>query len=455
MYIKLKNKIEHFFDVTLAKDVHQFKPAIIAIQDEPASPAGRLVAWTLCLIIFIAIVWSCIAKIDIIATATGQIVPVGNTKVVQSHIDATIRTIKIKEGDFVKKGDLLIELDDESYTSEKESLEKMLAAETVKYNRANAMLNYLDKKVVEKLVLVDGRSISPRIQEMLYEQEYKDLESSLIMLKEMIDQKKYELESVVNNINHYKQTVNLTEIRAKKFKGLLEQKVSSELEYMEFDEKRIREKNELNSLISRERQTNANIKELEEKVKYTVIENKKRQLTTLEESFNNINKLKEEINKNEIMIKYSKIISPVDGYIQELKFHTIGGVMEQAQEILKIVEDKSDIEVETMILSKDIGFVHRGMEVAIKVDSFLFTKYGLVHGTVINISEDAIKDEKMGLVYKTKIKLNEKTVHVEGKEIDLSYGMGVTSEIKTGTRTVMEFFLSPIMKKMNESINER
>lgn len=155
------------------------------------------------------------------------------------------------------------------------------------------------------------------------------------------------------------------------------------------------------------------------------------------------------------MIKYSKIISPVDGYIQELKFHTIGGVMEQAQEILKIVEDKSDIEVETMILSKDIGFVHRGMEVAIKVDSFLFTKYGLIHGTVINISEDAIKDEKMGLVYKTKIKLNEKTVHVEGKEIDLSYGMGVTSEIKTGTRTVMEFFLSPIMKKMNESINER
>jgi len=455
LYIKLKNKIEHFFDVTLAKDVHQFKPAIIAIQDEPASPAGRLVAWTLCLIILIAIVWSCLAKIDIIATATGQIVPVGNTKVVQSHIDATIRTIKIKEGDFVKKGDLLIELDDESYTSEKESLEKMLAAETVKYNRANAMLNYLDKKVVEKLVLVDGRSISPRIQEMLYEQEYKDLESSLIMLKEMIDQKKYELESVVNNINHYKQTVNLTEIRAKKFKGLLEQKVSSELEYMEFDEKRIREKNELNSLISRERQTNANIKELEEKVKYTVIENKKRQLTTLEESFNNINKLKEEINKNEIMIKYSKIISPVDGYIQELKFHTIGGVMEQAQEILKIVEDKSDIEVETMILSKDIGFVHRGMEVAIKVDSFLFTKYGLVHGTVINISEDAIKDEKMGLVYKTKIKLNEKTVHVEGKEIDLSYGMGVTSEIKTGTRTVMEFFLSPIMKKMNESINER
>lgn len=455
LYKGLKNKIYHFFDVSLAKDVHQFKPSIVAIQDDPASPAGRIVAWILCLIILSAIIWSCIAKIDIIATATGQIVPVGSTKVVQSHIDATIKKINIKEGDFVRKGDLLIELDDENYTSEKESLEKMLAAENVKYNRANAMLSYLDNKVIEKLTLVTGKSISPRIQEMLFEQEYKDLESSLSMLKELIDQKKYELESVVNNISHYKQTVNLTEIRAKKFKGLLDQKVSSELEYMEFDEKRIREKNELNSLMSRERQTKANIKELEEKVKYTVIENKKRQLSTIEESFNNINKITEEINKNEILIKYSKIISPVNGYIQELKFHTTGGVMEQAQEILKIVEDKSDIEVETMVLSKDIGFVHKGMDVAVKVDSFLFTKYGLVHGTVINISEDAIKDEKMGLVYKTKIKLKEKSVNVDGNKINLSYGMGVTSEIKTGTRTVMEFFLSPIIKKMNESINER
>jgi hemolysin D len=455
LYIGLKNKIEHFFDVSLAKDVHQFKPSIVAIQDDPASPAGRIVAWTLCLIILTAIIWSCIAKIDIIATATGQIVPVGNTKVIQSHIDATIKNINIKEGDFVKKGDLLIELDDERYSSEKESLEKMLAAENVKYNRANAMLNYIDRKVIEKLPLVEFQSISPRLQEMLFEQEYRDLDSSVSMLNEMIDQKKYELESVVNNINHYKQTVNLTEIRAKKFKGLLDQKVSSELEFMEFEEKRIREKNELNTLISREKQTAANIKELNEKVKYTIIENKKRQLATIEESFNNINKVKEEINKNEILIKYSKITSPVNGYIQELKFHTIGGVMEQAQEVLKIVEDKSDIEVETMVLSKDIGFVHKGMEVAIKVDSFLFTKYGLVHGTVTNISEDAIKDEKMGLVYKTKIKLKEKTVHVDGKEIDLSYGMGVTSEIKTGTRTVMEFFLSPIIKKMNESINER
>lgn len=455
IYKKIKSAIEHFFDVTLARDVHQFKPSVVAIQEEPASPSGRIVAWILCLIILSTIIWSCIAKIDIIATSQGQIVPIGSTKVIQSHIDATINKIYIKEGDYVEKGDVLIDLDNETYVSEKKSLEKLLTAEKIKYNRSYSMLNYIDKGIIDPPKLENENGLSIEMQKLLFEEEYKDLKSSLMILKEGLEQKKYELESIKNNIQHYKQTLTIIESRAKRIKTLLDQKASSEMEFMEFEEKRIREQNELNTLSSKEKQIKSNIIEIEQKISYTIIENKKKQLSTLEESFNNINKITEDLNKNEVFMKYSKIVAPVNGYVQELKFHTNGGVMEQAQEILKIVEDKSDIEVETLVLSKDIGFVEKDMNVAIKVDSFLFTKYGLVHGKVINISEDAIKDEKLGLVYKTKIKLNEKTISIDGKSIELSYGMGVTTEIKTGTRTVIEFFLSPIMKTMNESINER
>jgi len=454
-YKYIKNKIEHFFDVTLTKDIHQFKPAIVAIQDEPASPVGRLIAWILCLIILISIIWSCFARIDIISTSQGQIVPIGNTKVIQSHIDATINKIYIKEGDFVKKGDILIDLDSDMYRSEKSALMKTLSSEQIKYNRAFAMLKYIDKGIIENPKSEKTEGLSIEMQNLLFEEEYKDLQSSLMILKEGLEQKKYELESSKDNAKHYQQTLKIIENRVSRIKSLRDQKVSSEMEFMEYEEKRIREQNELNNLLSRSKQLKANINEIQQKISYTTIENKKRQLSILEESFNNINKIKEDLIKNDVMIKYSQIIAPVSGYVQELKFHTNGGVMEQAQEILKIVEDKSDIEVETLVLSRDIGFVEKGMDVALKIDSFLFTKYGLVHGKVINISEDAIKDEKLGLVYKTKIQLKEKFIKIDGKIVPLSYGMGVTSEIKTGTRTVMEFFLSPIIKKMNESINER
>jgi hemolysin D len=454
-YKKLKNNIKEFLDKNINKDLNQFKPAIVEIQDEPASPTGRIVAWSICSLILIAIVWSSLAEIDIIATAQGKIVPVGNTKIVQSHIDGTINKIYVKDGDFVKKDDLLLDINSDVYIAEKSALEKSLFAENIKYNRSKAMINYLANKENKELETIPNAYLSTEMQIMLFEQEYRDLESNLAMLEDSLTQKKHELENVKINISNYKKTVALTEIRSKKIQGLLEQKISSEMEFMEFEEKRIKEINDLESLKSKEKQLIANIKELNEKITYAKIENKKKHLVTIEESLNNINRIKEDINKNEVMIRYSRIYSPVNGYIQEMKFHTVGGVLEQAQEILKIVEDKSDIEVEALISSRDIGFIENGMDVAIKVDTFLFTKYGLVHGKITNISGDAITDEKLGLVYKTKIKLNEKFIKVDNKKVQLSYGMSVTSEIKTSKRTVLEFFLSPITKALNESVKER
>lgn len=455
MIRKIREKFENFIDNNLSSDIHEFKPAIVEIQDQPISPAGRFISWIFCLIILIAFVWSYFAKIDIIATSQGKIVPIGSTKIVQSSYDGMIKSINIKEGKFVKKGELILEFDNESYKSENESLEKSLASEKVKYNRAMNLIKYYENKKIIELPIVKEKTISPKMQKMLFEQEYKDFESSVAMLKESLIQKTHELENIKSSMLNYKDTLKINELRAKKYKGLMEQKISSEIEYLNFEERRIREKNEYEALINKQKQVESNILELKEKIQFELIENKKKQLLVAEESFNNMNKLEEDINKNNLMIKYSQIKSPVNGFIQELNVHTIGGVLEKGQEILKIVEENSDIEIETYILSKDIGFIQKGMEVEIKVDSFLFTKYGIVKGIVDNISEDAIQDEKMGLVYKTKIKMLDKEMNIEGKKIKLSYGMSITSEIKTGTRTVLEFFLSPITKALDESVKER
>lgn len=455
LYEKLKNKVEIFFDKTLITDIHQFKPSIVEVQDSPASPFGRAVAWILCLIIFIAILWSCMANIDIIAVSQGKIVPVGNTKIIQSNIDGTIKSIKVKDGSYVKKGDILIELDTESLSADLNSLIKQFEAESVKLRRSNSMLLYIDKGLIEKPKYEDLKSINNEMQQLLFIEEYKDLESSLNMLQDSLNQKNHELNNINKNIEHYTKTLDMMKDRSRRIKILLDKDMASKMEYMEFEEKQIREQNELDNLNSKKNQTLSIINEIKEKIIFTKIENKKKHLLQVEESFNLINRINEEIQKNKVVTKYSNIKAPVSGIVQELKFHTVGGVIEMAQEVLKIVEENSDIEVEAFILGKDIGFIKKGLPVAVKIDSFLFTKYGVVDGIVENISEDAISDEKLGLIYKTKVRLLEKEINVDGKKIKLSYGMGVTAEIKTGTRKVIEFFLSPITKAANESIRER
>lgn len=452
---KIIDGIENYFDTKLHKDVHAFKSSTIEIQDTPASPIGRVMIWVICGLISFALIWSIIAEIDIVSVAQGKIVPVGNTKVIQAHTDGSISGIFVKDGDFVKSGDVLIKIDEDSFVAEKEMLEKTYDAELAKNRRATAMLDFIETRIPTKPDFSDIKSINQNVQMLLFEESYREFESSIGVLDAKLKEKEQELQSTISNIEHYKEVVQILNANEKRTNNLMNAKAISVIDYLEHKQKQIIEKNNLNNQISKEKQLNSNIMEIKKTIETTIIEKKKEQLLAFEDSFNNMNKLKEEIKKNEVYIKYAKVTAPVDGYVQELKFHTIGGVVKQAQELMKIVEANSDLEVETMVLSKDIGFVEEGMEVSIKLDSFLFTKYGLVHGTVENISEDALIDEKLGLVYKTKIKLNEKSIRVDGKDIKLSYGMGLTAEIKTGQRKVIEFFLSPIIKHLDEGARER
>ncbi|MOA07196.1 Hemolysin secretion protein D, chromosomal [compost metagenome] len=149
------------------------------------------------------------------------------------------------------------------------------------------------------------------------------------------------------------------------------------------------------------------------------------------------------------------LTAPVDGTVQQLAIHTQGGVVTEAQPLMVIVPSDAPVEVEAMLENKDIGFVRPGQEVEIKVETFTFTKYGVVHGIVTSISNDAIEDEKLGLVYSARIQLKEKSIQVGDNRIELSPGMAVRAEVKTDKRKVIDYFLSPLRKYQDESLSER
>lgn len=453
----LHSKLESYFEHSINTDINNFKPDVIAIQDQPPSPTGRLLLWFICFIVFGALVWSCLATIDILASSQGKIIPVGSIKTVQANTAGVIKAINVKDGMLVKEGDVLFVLDIESAVAEKVSLEKAYSAELLKNIRSTAMIDSINNKAIKYPDFSDLNMLESTklMQKILFEEEYKKFNSELSVLQEEINQKTHELAGVSKNIIQYKKTYEIVNKKLTLVKPLLDEGGISQFQYMEYQEKAIREENELNSYITKEMQLKASIEEDKEKYQSIYITTKREHLLAIEESYNNMNKLKEDIVKNEVIIKYGTIKAPVSGFVQELKYHTIGGVVEAAKEMLKIVESGADIEVETLILSKDIGFVRQGMPVAIKLDSFQFTKYGLVHGSVRSISEDAITDEKLGLVYPAKITLDRKDIDIDGKSVKLSYGMSLTAEIKTGQRKVIEFFTSPIVKHINESIRER
>lgn len=149
------------------------------------------------------------------------------------------------------------------------------------------------------------------------------------------------------------------------------------------------------------------------------------------------------------------LTAPVDGTVQQLAVHTVGGVVTPAQPLLVVVPREHALEVEAFLENKDIGFVAAGQEAVVKIETFPYTKYGTVPATVAHVSDDAIADEKKGLVYAARVRLGQTAIRVEEKLVNLSPGMAVTVEIKTGRRRVIEYFLSPLLQYKDESLRER
>jgi hemolysin D len=183
-----------------------------------------------------------------------------------------------------------------------------------------------------------------------------------------------------------------------------------------------------------------------------------------------------DLSKAEQRTKLQLMTAPVSGVVQQLAVHTIGGVVTPAQTLLVIVPRDSHLEIEAMVTNHDIGFVHAGDQVEIKVDTFDFTRYGLLHGRVLSISQDSIPrevpsdksaDKPAGsasessepkgqdLTYAARISLDRVQMQVEDKMVNLSPGMAVTAEIKTGSRRIISYLLSPLMKYKEESLHER
>jgi hemolysin D len=147
--------------------------------------------------------------------------------------------------------------------------------------------------------------------------------------------------------------------------------------------------------------------------------------------------------------------APVDGVVQQLTAHTVGGVVPAAETLMYVVPVNDAVEVEAYVQNKDVGFVHAGQDAQVKIDAFDYTRHGSLHGFVSHVSTDAVSDEKRGWVYRLRVMLDRDSMIIEGHPRRLMPGMTVKVEVKTGRRRVIEYLLSPLARHRDESLHER
>ncbi len=434
----------------------EFVPAALEIQDKPPSPLGRKIAYTLILMFIIAIVWACLGHINIVAVAEGKIIPSGRIKQIQPLDKGIVKTIYVSEGQAVKAGDPLVELDQTFTSADHLKLQREQEYLSNTLMREQHFVQLLDDATSNhRFSLTITNPIDQQAQQNLLQQQWQDYQARLAALNSQRDSRLAEQQVNRALINKLKGTLPLISKRVGALKTLMDKNLGAEAQYLELEQERVEQQQDLAAEKARAQQIQASLQEIAHQIQSLTSEQRLQALQRIDQTQQQLIAIEQELNKAHALNNKQLITAPVNGRVQQLEIHTVGGIVTPAQLLMNIVPEQDHLEVEATLENKDIGFVSVGHIAEIKVNTFPFTKYGIVDAEVIDITADAIETETQGLVYTMRLKMQASELYVENRWVDLLPGMLVSAEVKTGSRRIIEYFLAPLLRYKQESIRER
>jgi hemolysin D len=456
------------------KDELAFLPAALEIVETPPSPIGRAIAFTISAVFSVAVAWACIGTVDIVAVAPGKIIPSGRTKTIQPFETGIVRGIHVRDGQKVNAGDVLLELDPTMSGAELGHLQSDLMAAQLDAARLRAALAGKDDPLSEFKPPDGAPSDLIQMHRRFLVSQTAEQSAKMATIDRQIEQKETERATIKASIEKLKAIILPLQERVEIRKYLFNKELGSKLAYLTELQDLVGQQQEILVQQSRYGEAGAAIAALLETRSKTVAEYERGLFDDLAKAEQKAAGLAQDVIKAEQRTSLQKLTAPVEGVVQQLGIHTIGGVVTPAQALMAIVPVETRLEIEAMISNRDIGFVEVGQDAAIKVDAFNFTRYGLLSGKVVTVSHDAITrdnpQEKMidkgaetsssepkgqELIYAARVSLDRTHMQIENKTVNLSPGMAVAVEIKTGSRRIISYLLSPLIRYKHESLRER
>lgn len=392
---------------------YDFMPSLLEIIERPAHKAGTVIILGVFTFLIAAIIWACLSKIDVVVTSSGSVQPIGNINVVQSYAGGFVKAINVKEGDYVHAGDLLIELNTETLNIDQEQLE------------------------TQKNVL--------NVQQEIYQQIQSGEDVSTIKASDYDTDLQPYIQAILDADASYKNT--LSNLEKEKSDAELNQQIG-QLQLEEYQENGTERQAKSQELTNQ--QYALAVEQAELKIKDTETQYSSQINSKLSEIGSQLDEINTNLEKYKLSKEYQNITAPVNGYVNSIAVNTIGETVTSAEQLVTIVPDNTPVEMVCYVKNMDIADIEVGMEAEIKLEAYPYNKYGTVKGNVKYISPSSFNSEQLGSVYLVKLEMDN-----SNENIDVISGLSGSVEIKTDKRTVMEYFLDPIIKGFGESLKEK
>ena len=466
------------------RDDLAFLPAALEIMETPASPVGRATALCICAAAVLAIAWACLGRVDIIATAPGEIVPVGRSKTVQPPETAVVKAISVDDGAHVQAGQALVVLD----TTQSEADVRRYRADLVQAELDAARLRGLRRAWTDDAApaLVDPPAEAGTVQveaaAAAMTAQAAEQAAKLASLEQQIAEKRAEGDEAAATLAKLQASLPWSEQLVALRRQLKDMQYGNKLDWITAEQRAVEMRHDLAVTATKQAEAQAARAALERQRAQAEAEYRKGVLADLVKAEAQANQARQELVKATERTRLLTLRAPIAGTVQQLAVHTKGGVVTPAQPVLVVVPDDPRLVVQARVDNQDVGFVKAGQEAEVKVETFPFTRYGLIHGTVLDVSRDAVaagegsagkpgseggkaggtpaKGDEMPPRtdtggYVAHVALGRTEMMTKGGPVPLGPGMAVTAEIKTGRRSVISYLLLPLQRYASEGMRER
>jgi len=437
----------------LSKRDYEFMHSLSAAVLEAAPTRLRIVLyfWLIAVVLFLT--WANFAYIDEIARGNGEIIPSGENQMIQNLEGGITEEILVDEGDDVKKGQVLIKIDNQKSVSSYSSNEIKAEALQAKILRLKAESS--GEKFIVPAKLKDRLAQFIDNEKSLYNTNKQELNSKLNGLREKLAQKKQALAEAYSQRDHLKSSYSMISREVRMTKPMVAKGVRSKIDFLKLQ----REANDILSKYDAAKTSIPRLKSAIEEVKSNIKETKfnfqSEAKTKMNEAIADVKGLHVTSTALEDEVTRTIVKSPMKGIVQKLYIHTVGGVIKPGQNIMEIVPSDETLLVKIRIKPKDIAFIYLGQKAIVKFTAYDFSIYGGLEGKVVLISPDSVTDEKGNVFYEVRIKTNKNYIGRNGKKLKIIPGMTVSADIITGKKTVLDYILKPILKTKEYTFTER
>ena len=408
--------------------------------------------WVLMAFLVIAGLGLFLIEVDVVVSARGKIIPAGDVKTLQPLETGVVSGIHVKEGDYVARGATLVEIDPALDTADLEGKEKNLRFSQAAVQRIDAVL-------AEQPFRPNGDT-EPELaqaQRRLYETQRALYRSTFSEKEKALREAEASLQGLREERKRLESIHRLVSEEEKRQQSLVKIGALAENRYRDKVKERLQAEKELELKGAQVEEGTYRVQRVHEEMETFRNSFREKLLAELSGNLQGRNTLESEVNSIHFRKQKRQIAAPVNGTVHQLHVKTVGGVVTPAQPVVSIVPENTPIVANILVVNRDIGYVRQGQECIVKVDTYDFQKHGTVEGRVETVSPFNVENkENTSDGYPVFVNLSAMELKTkDGTVFPLRPGMAVTTEINVGKRKVIEFFLFPIIKYLDEGLKVR